>query len=48
MAWLQLAALLVVAPCALGALVSGGCTSNADCSLNGLCSGGTCLCDKPV
>lgn len=23
------------------------CTSNLDCSLNGICSGGVCVCDKP-
>ena len=23
------------------------CTTNIDCSLNGLCTAGTCVCDKP-
>ena len=24
-----------------------GCFNNTDCSLNGVCTRGTCLCDKP-
>eukprot|EP00041_Stephanoeca_diplocostata_P028701 m.828600 g.828600 ORF g.828600 m.828600 type:complete len:91 (+) comp23419_c1_seq65:204-476(+) len=24
-----------------------GCASDLDCSLNGICNGGSCICDKP-
>ena len=24
-----------------------GCATNVDCSLNGMCTGGKCVCDKP-
>lgn len=31
----------------LPALASAGCQSAMDCSLNGVCSGNICVCDKP-
>lgn len=43
---LQLAAVLAISP-ASGAEQQAQCSSDLDCSLNGHCTGGACVCDKP-
>jgi len=46
MAMLLSAALLLLLP-GLASATATSCTSALDCSLNGVCTGGACVCDKP-
>eukprot|EP01043_Picozoa_sp_COSAG02_P016881 COSAG02_NODE_753_length_17610_cov_23.119753_5_plen_58_part_00 len=41
--------MLVMVVCLLvcGQSAATGCFNDTDCSLNGVCTRGTCLCDKP-
>jgi hypothetical protein len=42
-----MAAVLLLSLCGLILGVSTQCTSNLNCSLNGICTGGACVCDVP-
>ena len=39
--------LIIVLCCAVGLELAAACSSDLDCSLNGVCKRDTCVCDKP-